>query len=290
MGSLAGHPYLTRAEWGARPPTSPLVAISLPTPRLWIHHSADDRQGVAAVRAHQAFHQDTRGWKDIAYTFLVGDDGTIFEGRGYRFVGGATAGDNATSHAICLLGNFDGHDVPAAQWVALVDLVRHGRDAGWWVPTCGGHRDAPGASTACPGRHLYARLPELRHAVTLPAGPVPAPEPEEPDMVIIDCPGKPALIVGVGGVQRINTPQRNALRTIGVEAKRVDPATSDALASLALDLTTTVDVDVDVKALAAELAQLVDATPGTLTGDEVEAIVDRALGNVLAAAAAAAES
>jgi hypothetical protein len=40
-------------------------------------------------------------------------------------------------------------------------------------PLLGGHRDAPGAATACPGRNLYARLPELR----VPA-PVAAVEPD----------------------------------------------------------------------------------------------------------------
>jgi hypothetical protein len=180
MGTLAGHRYVTRAEWGASPPTEPLVRIAMPTPRLWVHHSADDRQGAAAVRAHQAFHQGTRGWKDLAYAFLVGIDGTIFEGRGHEWVGGATEGDNSRSQAICLLGNFQTYGPSVDQWRALVDLVRHGRDAGWWTPTCGGHRDAPHAETACPGNHLYRRLPELRQAILLP------PTPSEDDMALFE--------------------------------------------------------------------------------------------------------
>lgn len=176
MGTLAGHRYVSRAEWGAQPPTEPLVRIAMPTPRLWVHHSADDRQGAAAVRAHQAFHQGTRGWKDLAYAFLLGNDGTIFEGRGHQYVGGATEGDNSRSQAICLLGNFQSYGPTVDQWRALVDLVRHGRDQGWWTPTCGGHRDAPQAQTACPGDHLYRRLPELRQAILLPQSP------EEDDM------------------------------------------------------------------------------------------------------------
>ena len=57
---------------------------------------------------------------------------------------------------------------------------------------------------------------------------------EELEMLIVDCPGKPALFLGgAGGVEKINTHQRDALRTVGVVAKRVDPNTSDALYTLA---------------------------------------------------------
>lgn len=175
---------ITRAQWGARPPRS-VHRIALPTPRLWVHHSADDRQGTAAVRAHQAFHMDHRGWSDIAYSFLIDDHGNIYEGRGPGVAGGHTAGDNTKSHAICLLGNFEHrHPTPAAL-DALVELARHGRDQGWWVPTLGGHRDAPGASTACPGRHLYAVLPLIRERVNATRPPAPAAKPpaqEDDDM------------------------------------------------------------------------------------------------------------
>jgi hypothetical protein len=53
-----------------------------------------------------------------------------------------------------------------------VELARHGRDRGWWIPTLGGHRDAPGAETACPGDNVYDLLPALRNEVSRPV-PVP---------------------------------------------------------------------------------------------------------------------
>ena len=167
-----------RAEWGARPAKS-VHRIPTPTPRLWVHHAADDRQGAAAVRAHQVFHQNTRGWADIAYSFLIGNDGTIYEGRGAGVAGGHTAGDNTRSHAICLLGNFDNRAPTPQSLDSLVWLARHGTDRRWWVPTLGGHRDAPGASTACPGRHLYAALPGVRARL---AAPVPTVPQEDPHM------------------------------------------------------------------------------------------------------------
>ena len=168
MAELAGHRYVPRAEWGARAPNGAFERMAVPSPRLWVHHTGAEQQGAAALRSIQRYHQDTRSWKDIAYNFLVGDDGTIYEGRGAGIVGGATAGDNARSHAVCLLGNFEGRAPTPAAHRTLVDLARHGRDVRWWVPTCGGHRDAPGASTACPGRHLYSRLPQVRAEIARP--------------------------------------------------------------------------------------------------------------------------
>lgn len=168
MAELAGHPYVPRAQWGARAPRGTFVRMPVPSPRLWIHHTGTEQHGATAMRAIQRYHQDTRGWKDIAYNFLIDDNGTIYEGRGAAIVGGATANDNSGSHAICLLGNFENRAPTAAAFRSLVDLARHGRGARWWVPTCGGHRDAPGASTACPGRQLYSRLAEVRRQIVQP--------------------------------------------------------------------------------------------------------------------------
>lgn len=165
-----------RSDWGARAPKA-VYRIALPTPRLWIHHTATEQHGAAGVRAIQAFHMDSHGWSDIAYSFLVDDDGTIYEGRGAGVAGGHTQGDNTTSHAICLMGNFEDRPPTDRAVESTVWLAQHGRDAGWWVPTLGGHRDAPGASTACPGRLLYAALPTIRLRV---AGALPVQEDDMP--------------------------------------------------------------------------------------------------------------
>jgi hypothetical protein len=78
----------------------------------------------------------------------------------------------------------------------------------------------------CPGPDLTA-LAAAWDRRPVPTGPVPVPQEEEPEMLIIDCPGRPGLVIGVGGVKRVNPDQRNALRKIGVDAD-----TSDALFSL----------------------------------------------------------
>jgi len=223
---------ITKKEWGARAPTRPLTKIATPTPRLWIHHTATEQHGAAGMRAIQRYHQDTKGWKDIAYSFVVDDDGSIFEGRGAGIQGGHTMGDDSRSHAICFMGDLQ-HRAPTAKaMIAAAELGRHGRDRRWWVPTCGGHRDNPyddGNTTACPGDFLYKRLPDLRSMIA--ANPT-QPKKDDDIMLIIDSPGNPALLVGGGNVKALTPTQRNALRAIGVEPKQVDDATSDALRSL----------------------------------------------------------
>lgn len=156
---------VSRSGWGAAPPEHDPNPIPTPTPRLWVHHTGGSERGAAGVRAIQRYHQDSKGWNDIAYSFLIDPDGTIYEGRGAGISGAHTEGDNDESHAICLMGNFEGAEPTVQALTSLVALARHGQDRGWWVPTLGGHRDAPGAQTACPGHHLYKLLPRARQLV-----------------------------------------------------------------------------------------------------------------------------
>lgn len=158
---IVAPPIVSRHQWGARPARS-RRAISTPTTWCAIHHTAGSERGAEGVRSIQRFHQDVRGWSDIAYSFLVDADGTIFEGRGVGIAGGHTQGFNATAHAICLMGNFEDRPPTDAALASAAALYAHGVAAGWWKANLRGHRDFVGASTACPGRFLYARLDRIR--------------------------------------------------------------------------------------------------------------------------------
>lgn len=150
---------VSRAQWGARPPRSRRT-ISLPTPELFLHHTAgSEPDGTAGVRRVQDFHMDVRGWSDIAYSFLVDRYGVVFEGRGAGVSGAHTKGHNTTSHAICVLGHYDREEPSVASVSALGRLVDHGRREGWWHDLTGGHRDV--ASTSCPGDNLYRLIGTL---------------------------------------------------------------------------------------------------------------------------------
>lgn len=92
-----------------------------PTPTLVkhviLHHSAGSNTNtdyVNVVRNIYVYHTQTNGWSDIAYNYLVAQDGTIFDGRDGKeygddnVVGAHMCGRNSNTMGICLLGNY--HD------------------------------------------------------------------------------------------------------------------------------------------------------------------------------------
>lgn len=180
---------VTRTGWDARPPTS-VKRITVPTPELWLHHTATDQHGPGGVRAIQNFHMDTRGWSDIAYSFLVDDDGTIYEGRGPAVAGAHTHGHNTVSHAICVMGNYQNVHPTETSIRSVARLVRHGHQHGWWPERLtGGHRDV--GSTSCPGRYLYARIDDINRLATAKETPVDA-------VILVDhTEGTPDAITGL---------------------------------------------------------------------------------------------
>ncbi|MCD4685905.1 MAG: N-acetylmuramoyl-L-alanine amidase, partial [Anaerolineae bacterium] len=117
-------PIVTRAAWGARAPnhqaTYETGFYSLDNPEGWreytgdirttyrtvvVHHSAEyDTDDLTTVRFIQNLHMDTRGWADLAYHFLVGKTGTIYEGRALNVRGTHTAEFNTGSVGVVFLG------------------------------------------------------------------------------------------------------------------------------------------------------------------------------------------
>jgi hypothetical protein len=154
---------VSRAEWGAAPPKRLPTQITLPTPELWLHHTAgSEPDGPDGPRRIQQYHQDVKGWNDIAYSFVIDRAGTVFEGRGAGVQGGHTRGHNRVSHAICVVGNYDVEPVRSAAVQSVAALVAFGHRRGWWpARLTGGHRDASGASTSCPGRNLHMLIPDV---------------------------------------------------------------------------------------------------------------------------------
>lgn len=147
-------PIVTREQWGARPPARPPYVDQLPYERLWLHHSTGPTGGAERARAIQADHLG-RGWRDVAYQWLVGLDAT-YEGIRGRHLNE----DRGHSGTICLIGNFETTPLPESIVAETAWLVAHGLLAGWWTTgITGGHRDLE--ATACPGRHAYAAIPAI---------------------------------------------------------------------------------------------------------------------------------
>uniref|UniRef100_A0A674MQB6 Peptidoglycan recognition protein 5 n=1 Tax=Takifugu rubripes TaxID=31033 RepID=A0A674MQB6_TAKRU len=96
------------------------------------------------------------------FSFLVGFDGTVFEGRGWGVVGAHAKGFNNESLGIAFMGNFN-NDTPSSEAVLSVrQLLHSGVSQGFLCPDFAlmGHRDL--SATECPGANLYAALPKLK--------------------------------------------------------------------------------------------------------------------------------
>lgn len=89
---------VSRDEWIAQPPNNELTPLEKPSITVIIAHTATEfcetqAACVFRVRFIQTFHMESRNWDDIAYNFLVGGDGAVYEGRGWHKQGAHTKGN-----------------------------------------------------------------------------------------------------------------------------------------------------------------------------------------------------
>ncbi len=146
-----------RDAWGALPPGNGLVDHEID--RITIHHAgtAVGTTGPAQFRSWQMYHRSV-GWPDLAYHFIIGRNGEVYEGRPFSKAGDtATAYDTAGHLLLVMEGDFGVSTPTAGQLEALARMVAWGSSRfGVPVDEITGHRDH--AATVCPGTSLYARI------------------------------------------------------------------------------------------------------------------------------------
>ncbi|WP_197517829.1 N-acetylmuramoyl-L-alanine amidase [Mycobacterium sp. E796] len=151
---------LCRDAWGARPARAGGKPHTIT--RMTLHHEAvvlgENRNAPSHLRQDQRYHQDEKGWIDIAYHVGVDRNGNIYELRSTEFAGDTATDYNTTGHFLVLCeGDFDQEAVSEAQLqgaaLAFAWAAQNFRVAS---NTLAGHRDL--ASTSCPGANLYAHL------------------------------------------------------------------------------------------------------------------------------------
>ncbi|KAL1493370.1 hypothetical protein ABEB36_011436 [Hypothenemus hampei] len=160
-----------RASWGARPALSTNRLYEEPAPFVVLHESAGSfcyhkvscKAEVQSIQDHQMTIQ---GWDDIGYNFMIGGEGTIFEGRGWILAGSHITTRmyiNNRSIGICLLGKFDDRHPPAAQLMALEALISFGVENGYIKKDYHliGHRQIK--NNNCPGKKMYSVLRLMPH-------------------------------------------------------------------------------------------------------------------------------
>ena len=152
---------LCRDAWGARPPRPGGRPHTIT--RMTIHHTAvvlgDNSNITSRLRQHQRYHQDDKGWVDIAYHVGVDRDGNIFELRRTAIAGDTATNYDTTGHFLVVCeGNFDEEPVSAEQLDgAALAFAWATQEFGITSNTLASHRQVA-AATSCPGANLQAHV------------------------------------------------------------------------------------------------------------------------------------
>lgn len=193
--------FVTRAQWGARRPKSISRSIWPSRGGVALHYEGPKMGDfphtscASKVRGIQAFHMDSRGWSDIAYSALVCPHGALYEGRwiGVRTAANGTNDGNDRYYAICGLFGVDDPFTDDAKRAYLtgIDLLRESGAARDVKP----HRFFK--PTGCPGEPVVSWI---NMGLPRPNDPAPTPTPEPPSgdfrqKVMM----KPTLQVGSSG-------------------------------------------------------------------------------------------
>ncbi|XP_044615880.2 peptidoglycan recognition protein 1-like [Equus asinus] len=153
-------PIVPRREWGALPSRCE-QRLDLPVRYVVVSHTAaipcdTPTSCMRQVQNVQHYHMRTRGWCDVAYNFLIGEDGLVYEGRGWD-TQGAHSGPtwNSKSIGISFMGNYMDRAPPqralrAAQSLLACGVARGALRTNYEVK---GHRDV--RDTDSPGDRLY---------------------------------------------------------------------------------------------------------------------------------------
>jgi N-acetylmuramoyl-L-alanine amidase len=126
-----------------------------------IHHSASADTSSVNAQDIRRWHKERR-WRDIGYHLVIERVGTQYEaiiGRPFTEAGAhcANGGMNHRGVGVCFVGDFD-KDRPDPEMLrfgarhlrAICEMLAIPIERSAIV----GHKEVPGASTACPGRHF----------------------------------------------------------------------------------------------------------------------------------------
>ncbi|MFI0985015.1 N-acetylmuramoyl-L-alanine amidase [Streptomyces exfoliatus] len=164
---------VSRNAWGAKPwnGSPDLVPLSKRT-EFFVHYHGGvpaHSTGVAVPREVEKIHL-SQNWAGTGYTFMVDQDGVVYEGRGWGLQGAHCPDHNVSGFGVYVA--IGGEQKPSAKALASVRALydeacrKTGRSL-----AKKGHKD--GYATACPGVHLHQWVKD--------GMPVPkAAEPEKP--------------------------------------------------------------------------------------------------------------
>lgn len=160
--------FVERREWLAQKAMEPYKKVKTPVPYVVISHTATESADTIAdnkflIRHVQCFHIESRRFIDIAYNFLIGCDGVVYEGRGWGIEGAHTYGYNRKSVGISFVGCFMRELPPKASLDVLKVLIQKGIDENVIAKDYRllGHCQC--TATESPGRALFDEIKTWPH-------------------------------------------------------------------------------------------------------------------------------
>lgn len=159
---------VNRMTWLAQRPLEQYNYIDGPVPYVIISHTGSEdaltqAENVYLVRNIQCFHIESRRWNDIAYNFLIGSDGNVYEGRGWKVVGAHTYGYNKKSVGISFIGCFMRELPPPVSLQACKLLIERGVELGHISPNYSIVCHCQCSPTESPGRMLFEEIKTWPH-------------------------------------------------------------------------------------------------------------------------------
>ncbi|XP_016075615.1 PREDICTED: peptidoglycan recognition protein 4 [Miniopterus natalensis] len=137
-GSLDVSTMVSRKEWGAGA-VGCSTPLTMPVDFLVMHHVPGlecDSQPACSQRLRElrAYHMHNNSWCDLAYNFLVGDDGRVYEGVGWGVQGVHTQGYSNVSLGFAFFGTKEGHSPSPAALSAMERLMSYAVQKGHLSP------------------------------------------------------------------------------------------------------------------------------------------------------------
>ena len=122
-------------KWKRNTQVTRVNYLILPIRYVIIHHTLtmecnNRAQCVTRVENIYSFHVNDRGLNDIGYSFLIGGDGSVYEGRGWNREGAHTSGYNKKSIGIAFIGNYEEGTVSEKMLEAAHKLILCGKSQG----------------------------------------------------------------------------------------------------------------------------------------------------------------
>ena len=178
--ALDAPPIISTAEWNALPPRGVIRSLPRRAHGVVLHHTGKANvsnrsleHALAAGRVIQEAHLG-REWIDTGQHFTITRGGYILEGRHgsldalrrgtLHIVGTHTPGLNESHLGVECEGTYSDELPPPAMYAQIVALNAYICQQYQFAPAqIGGHQTF--SSTECPGRMLFAALPQLREDV-----------------------------------------------------------------------------------------------------------------------------